>query len=60
MVAGLAEVDVEAAAVALDAAGNDIKRAVLIACGASLAVATTLIEAADGDLRAALARFRAD
>lgn len=55
MVADLAEVDAEAARHALEAAGRDIKTAVLIAGGASAEEARALLDASGGNLRQALA-----
>jgi len=57
MVAGIAEVDRDRAAAALAAAGKDIKPAVLVARGASLAEATSLLADVHGDLRSALAAW---
>ncbi|MES2046156.1 MAG: N-acetylmuramic acid 6-phosphate etherase [Pseudomonadota bacterium] len=54
MVAGIAEVDRDRAAAALAAAGKGIKPAVLVACGASMAEATSLLADVHGDLRSAL------
>ncbi len=54
MVAGIAEVDRDRAAAALAAAGKDIKPAVLVARGASMAEATSLLADGHGDLRSAL------
>jgi N-acetylmuramic acid 6-phosphate etherase len=54
MVRDLAGVDDTAASAALDAAGGDIRAAVLIAGGRSAGEAVRLLEANGGDLRAAL------
>jgi N-acetylmuramic acid 6-phosphate etherase len=59
MVAVIAEVDRDRAAAALAAAGKDIKPAVLVARGASMAEATALLADVDGDLRSALTAWRA-
>lgn len=58
MVRDLAGVDEAAAGQALDTARLDIKRAVLIALGASLDEAATLLLLHDDDLRPALAAWR--
>lgn len=55
MVARLAGVDETAASNALGATGNDIKRAVLVARGASPEAAATVLTRTKGNLRAALA-----
>lgn len=55
MVADLAGVTREAAATALDAAGEDIRAAVLIARGASRSEAEAMLRAHDGSLSAAMA-----
>jgi N-acetylmuramic acid 6-phosphate etherase len=55
MVARIAGVDEEAAANALHATSNDIKRAVLVARGAAPDAATAILARAKGNLRAALA-----
>lgn len=57
MVARIAEVDRDRAAAALVAAAKDIKPAVLVARGASLAEATSLLADVHGDLRGALAAW---
>ncbi|PXA99671.1 N-acetylmuramic acid 6-phosphate etherase [Nostoc sp. 3335mG] len=56
MVARLADVDEAAAGAALEAAGGDIRRAVLIARGASPDDAAARLDAAGGSLRKALER----
>lgn len=56
MVADIAGVDAGKAAMALEAAGNDIKAAVLIALGVAPAAAQALL--AEGDLRSAMAARR--
>lgn len=58
MVARIADVDRDRAAAALAAAGNNIKPAVLVARGASVAEATSLLAGVHGDLRGALAAWR--
>lgn len=54
MVQDIAEVDAEAAARALDAAGNEIRLAVLVARGCSVAEGEALLDISGGDLRKAL------
>lgn len=58
MVSGIAEVDRDHAVAALAAAGKDIKLAVLVARGASVAEAASLLADVQGDLRSALAAWR--
>ncbi|PNU02901.1 N-acetylmuramic acid 6-phosphate etherase [Novosphingobium guangzhouense] len=54
MVQDIAAVDAEAAAQALEAAGNDIRLGVLVALGASVDEGRSLLAAGGGDLRKAL------
>ena len=54
MVADIAGVDVDRAGRALDEAGRDIKLAVLLALGATVAEAQALLDAHDGNLRTTL------
>ena len=58
MVGAIAGVDGQAAARALDAAGEEIRQAVLVALGASAAEATALLAAHAGNLGAAMAAYR--
>lgn len=60
MVAGIAGVDGQAAARALDAAGDEIRLAVLVALGASAGEAATLLAAHGGCLSEAMAARQAD
>ncbi|MGI4879745.1 MAG: N-acetylmuramic acid 6-phosphate etherase, partial [Janthinobacterium lividum] len=60
MVRDLADVDIDAAAGALDAAGLDIKPAVLIALGATAAQARALLAIASDDLSQAVSAWRTD
>lgn len=55
MVAAIAGCGIRTAAAALDRGGNDVKTAVLLARGATVADAAAFLARAQGDLRAALA-----
>ena len=56
IVARIARVDADAAMAALEATGGAVKPAVLVALGASLTEARTLLTNTNDNLRAALAR----
>jgi len=60
MVRDIAGVDMQAAGKALDSANLEIKPAVLIALGATLAQAQKLLTSASSNLSAAIAALRAD
>ena len=53
----IAEVDEERAHAALDATNGEVKPAVLVARGAGVKAANTILEDTKGNLRAALARI---